>query len=356
MQQNSSRISNQSVRPSGSRQLALAGVLVVLALTSGAPDAGAQIRTSPIGPNQVTQGAGSAAGRASDSIPAQYLPPAGMCRVWIEGVPAAQQPAPTDCPSATLKKPANARVVYAEDPKAKGGKALEKLPVKGFAPPTPIKRSPVNAAIPPTARVVVNAREDKRISDEQLFGDRPANMPASSYPGMGPAGQSGYNPPGAPGAPGAQGVNGILGDPRYFNNAGVTPPGYGSGACLDRDQDGWCDDSRFGPPACLDQDKDGRCDDLPEFASAAYPQTLPRMRSALDVIEGRGSVEVARWIGTNEFTVRLPDQGQGSTPWRAIFLDARNELLQVWTDRNRDGLAERVEIFRNGQRVKLIQR
>jgi hypothetical protein len=354
MQQNVSSFRNRTVQPSGSRHLALAGALVVLAMTVGVPEAGAQrTRANTPAPNQVPQGPGTVVRLVADSIPTEYRPPAGMCRVWVDGVPAAQQPAPTDCPTATLKKPANGRVIYGEDPKAKGGKRPESLPVKGFAPPTTIKRSPVNAAIPPTARVDANGRdmrEDKRITDEQLFGDRPATLPASSFPGTPAGGQSGYVPQN-----GASG-NGILGDPRYFNNAGVKPPGYGSGACLDRDQDGWCDDSRFGPPACLDQDKDGRCDDLPEFASQAYPQTLPRMRSALDVIEGRGSVEVARWIGTNEFTVRLPDQGQGGTPWRAIFLDAKNELLQVWTDRNRDGLAERVEIFRNGQRVKLIQR
>lgn len=354
MQQNASSFSTKSVQPPVSRQLALAGALVVLAIAVGAPIAGAQVRQSPAPVNQAPQASAAAQRRSADSVPTDYLPPAGMCRVWIEGVPALQQPAPTDCPTAALKKPANARVVYGEDPKARSGKGAEKLPVKGFTPlPAAIKRSPVNAAIPPTARVDVNSRdlrEDKRITDEQLFGDRPANLPASSYPGI-PSGAQPANYPA-----GSAGGNGILGDPRYFNNAGVNPPGYGSGACLDRDQDGWCDDSRFGPPACLDQDKDGRCDDLPDFASAAYPQTLPRMRSALDVIEGRGSVEVARWIGTNEFTVRLPDQGQGGTPWRAIFLDARNELLQVWTDRNRDGLAERVEIFRNGQRVKLIQR
>jgi len=74
------------------------------------------------------------------------------------------------------------------------------------------------------------------------------------------------------------------------------------------------------------------------------------------VIDGRGSVEVMQWIGTNEFIVRVPEQGRGGAPWRAIFLDAQGELLQVWTDSNRDGRADRVEIFRNGQRTKLIQR
>ncbi|MEP6763326.1 MAG: hypothetical protein ABJB66_03395 [Gemmatimonadaceae bacterium] len=296
----------------------------------------------------------------TDSIPAEYLPPAGMCRVWLDGVPATQQPAPTDCPSATLKKPANGRVVYGEDPvKGKGARPEPKLPLKRLVtPPVLPKKSAVDAAIP--SQQVMNFPkprepwENKRITDEQLFGDRPAYSPASSYAGTAfPAGQV------AQGAPpnGVVGNTGILGDPRYFNNnTGVRPPGYGSTTCLDRDGDGWCDDLRFGAPVCLDQDKDGRCDDLPEYASMAYPQTLPHMRSALDVVQGRGSVEVARWLGTNEFTVRIPDAGTGSVPWRAIFLDSKNELLQVWTDRNRDGLAERVEIFRNGQRVKLIQR
>ena len=80
------------------------------------------------------------------------------------------------------------------------------------------------------------------------------------------------------------------------------------------------------------------------------------MQAAVDVVQGRSNAEVAQWLGTNEFVVRLPDQGRG-TPWRAIFLDATGtDLLQVWTDRNRDGRADRVEVFRNGQRVKLIQR
>ena len=303
---------------------------------------------------------------SKDSVPREYRPPAGMCRVWVDGVPAAQQPAPTDCPTAALKKPANGRVIYGDDVDKKKGTKTD-VPVKGFAPPA-VKKGPVEAAMP-QGNVATLPRyrepwENKRITDEQLFGDRPAYTPASSYPGTYPVPYPGTAQGAYPGGAGGQAIpqssgygTGILGDPRYFTNApGVRPPGTGSGVCLDRDQDGWCDDSRFGPPVCLDKDKDGRCDDLPEYASAAYPQTLPHMRSALDVLQGRPSVEIARWLGTNEFTIRLPDQSGSTTPWRAIFLDAQGELLQVWTDTNRDGVAERVEIFRNGQRVKLIQR
>ena len=86
-------------------------------------------------------------------IPKDYRPPAGMCRVWVDGVPAAQQPAPTDCASAVRNKPANGRVIYGEDA-AKGKKP--DLPIKGSARPTDKKGAPL---IPP---------------------DR---SPASSYPG-----------------------------------------------------------------------------------------------------------------------------------------------------------------------------
>jgi hypothetical protein len=316
-----------------------------------------------IGATVQAQGVPTSPPKDGDSIPRQYRPPAGMCRIWIDGVPPAQQPAPTDCPTAVKNKPANGRVVYGEEPK--GGKGGPPLPVKGFI------RPPKGPPLIPPEQVAQDGRgreawEAKRITDEQLFGDKPASVPASSYPGtaVSPSG-TGSLPPGPLGSYGTGyvGPNGtVVGtgqavDPRYFNaNPGVRPPGYGSSVCLDRDGDGWCDDQRYGPPVCLDKDNDGRCDDLPAFASQAYPQTLPPMRAVLDVVQGRPSVEVMQWLGTNEFSVRVPDQGRGGVPWRAIFLDQQNALLQVWTDTNRDGRADRVEVFRNGQRVKLIQR
>jgi hypothetical protein len=295
-----------------------------------------------------------------DSIPKSYMPPAKMCRVWIDGVPAAQQPAPTDCPTAIQKKPANGRVIYGEEKGKPSDKVNDKTPpVKGFIAP-PAKRPPL---IPPDlpAQDPLFARdqhEAKRITDAQLHGDQPANLPALSYPGgmlsqQGPLGSyGGYVTQG-----GVVVGQGVMNDPRYFvTQPGQRPPGTGSSTCLDRDGDGWCDDSRYGPPVCLDKDADGRCDDLPAYASQAYPQVLPSMRSALDVIQGRPSTEVMTWLGTNEFTVRVPDQGKGGMPWRALFLDQNNQLLQVWTDTNRDGLADRVEVYKNGQRAKLIQR
>ncbi len=50
--------------------------------------------------------------KAASTVPQSAQPPAGMCRVWLENVPAGQQPAPTDCATAIKNRPANARVVF----------------------------------------------------------------------------------------------------------------------------------------------------------------------------------------------------------------------------------------------------
>src|SRR3954470_14973346 len=52
--------------------------------------------------------------RKSQHIPPGQMPPAGMCRIWIDGVPPGQQPAPTDCQTAVAQKPANARVIWGD--------------------------------------------------------------------------------------------------------------------------------------------------------------------------------------------------------------------------------------------------
>ena len=49
-------------------------------------------------------------------VPPAFFPPAGMCRIWINQVPAAQQPAPTDCASAVRNRPANGKVLFGDDP------------------------------------------------------------------------------------------------------------------------------------------------------------------------------------------------------------------------------------------------
>ncbi|MEO8192895.1 MAG: hypothetical protein ABI681_03520 [Gemmatimonadales bacterium] len=53
-------------------------------------------------------------------VPPSYRPPAGMCRIWIEGVPASQQPAPTDCNTAVRNRPVNGTVIFGDDSPKRG--------------------------------------------------------------------------------------------------------------------------------------------------------------------------------------------------------------------------------------------
>lgn len=72
-------------------------------------------------------------------IPASSRPPAGMCRIWLDDVPAAQQPAPTDCASAVRNRPAKGRVIFGDDYVKKGKRpdsAKSSPPIKGFASPS----------------------------------------------------------------------------------------------------------------------------------------------------------------------------------------------------------------------------
>jgi hypothetical protein len=38
-----------------------------------------------------------------------------MCRIWLDGVPASRQPAPTDCASALRNRPAKGQVLFGDD-------------------------------------------------------------------------------------------------------------------------------------------------------------------------------------------------------------------------------------------------
>ena len=96
---------------------AIAGLL----LSAGV--ANAQRRPVPItyGTEQTAQS------RRDPIVPPGYSPPAGMCRIWIKGVPPGQQPAPTDCSSAVRNRPANGKVLFGDEPgKAKKAKSNKK--------------------------------------------------------------------------------------------------------------------------------------------------------------------------------------------------------------------------------------
>ena len=51
-----------------------------------------------------------------------------MCRVWVDGVPPGQQPAPTDCRTAIRNRPPNGRVIFGDDYAKRQGDGKSKVP------------------------------------------------------------------------------------------------------------------------------------------------------------------------------------------------------------------------------------
>lgn len=60
--------------------------------------------------------------RGGSKVPPGHRPPAGMCRVWIDGVPPGHQPAVTDCTTARIEsaRTPNSRVIYGDDESFRG--------------------------------------------------------------------------------------------------------------------------------------------------------------------------------------------------------------------------------------------
>jgi hypothetical protein len=87
---------------------------------------------------------------SNSDIPKSERPPAGMCRIWLDNVPAAQQPAPTDCATAVRNRPAKGRVIFGDDyvPVKRGDSTKGKSPIKGFAPTNARRKPPLTLQFP----------------------------------------------------------------------------------------------------------------------------------------------------------------------------------------------------------------
>jgi hypothetical protein len=101
---------------------------------------------------QMGQAQQSRARTQGNDIPVSARPPAGMCRVWLDDVPVAQQPAPTDCPTAVRNRSPKSRVIFGDDYVTKRDttkKTPEKpSPIKGFAPSKGTTRKPFSLRVP----------------------------------------------------------------------------------------------------------------------------------------------------------------------------------------------------------------
>ena len=91
---------------------------------------GVLLAAAPVAAQGASQSRGGK-GEKSE-IPEGHKPPAGLCRIWLSGVPAGQQPAPTDCASAVRNRPGNGRVIFGEKVEQ------AKLPTRSYRPTEPV--------------------------------------------------------------------------------------------------------------------------------------------------------------------------------------------------------------------------
>jgi hypothetical protein len=106
-------------------------------------------------------------------------------------------------------------------------------------------------------------------------------------------------------------------------------------------------DEGSGPESCGDGSRDARC----EESSAS----LPAMRAAVLWTEGQRPADLQRWFGGQNVAARFTVPGRGAAPDKVSWFDGDGRIVQVWTDRNGDGRADRVEIFnRDGARIRVV--
>jgi hypothetical protein len=181
---------------------------------------------------------GRGRGRNDKDIPPGHRPPAGMCRIWIDGVPPGRQPAPTDCQTAVRNQPVNSRIIWGDNTTGRN-------------------------------RNVDDNRRERRDRDRRIR-DRES----------------------------------------------------GGSVGVDRDQ---------------------------------YPSQLPAMTGAVLIRVGVRTTDVQNWLGGGTLRSETVDANGDGVPEQATWYDGSGTVLQVWRDEDRDGRADSVDIYRNGQRVQVIR-
>ena len=229
--------------------------------------------------------------KGNQGVPPGQRPPAGMCRIWIDNVPPGHQPAPTDCETAVRNQPPNSQIIWGDNT-------------------TRRDRSVVD-----NNRRRDDGRDDRN-RDRRDRGSYPRDSHGHEY------------------------------DP----------------ACIDDDRNGWCDyhpeirsvrHARGGTvPGTVPGTTGGTSTPVDR---GQYPSQLPAMTGAVLIRTGVRTVDVQNWLGRIDLRAENVDANGDGVPEQATWYDASGTVLQVWRDDDRDGRADSVEVYRNGQRVDVVR-
>lgn len=234
---------------------------------------------------------GRGKGKGDQGVPPGQRPPAGMCRIWIDNVPPGHQPAPTDCETAVRNQPQNSQIIWGDN--------------------TNNRNRPVTS----------DRRSDRRNRDDRTGGNRDDANVASR-----------------------RDSHGHLSDP----------------SCVDNDRNGWCDyhtEVRSGLHTGNVPDSSGgnTGGGNAPVDRGSYPAQMPAMTGATLIRVGVRTVDVQNWLGRGDLRSETVDANGDGVPEQATWYDANGAVLQVWRDDDRDGRADSVEVYRNGQPVQVVR-
>jgi hypothetical protein len=115
------------------RWIPLIAAMVAVGLASASPVAAQATRPKQAQPK--------AEPSKQPEVPRNLRPPPGMCRVWVDRVPAGQQPAPTDCANAIRNRPPNGRVIFSDQQSRDARRNKSRQPERR-EPPKPARKPP----------------------------------------------------------------------------------------------------------------------------------------------------------------------------------------------------------------------
>jgi hypothetical protein len=114
---------------------------------------------------------------STSQIPVNERPPGGMCRIWVDGLPAARQPAPTDCDAAVRNRPPNARVIFGSDFAQPDPRKVELDEKKGPAGSRGVVSPPRNVEKKPVDPKVTDKKADAKKPDVKSAPRKPVIVP-----------------------------------------------------------------------------------------------------------------------------------------------------------------------------------
>ena len=234
--------------------------------------------------------------RAPRAVPPGHLPPPGECRVWHDGRPPGQQPAPTDCATARWQaERTGGRVIYGDD----RGQRWRDDDRDGRDDDWDD-----------------DDRYDDRYDDDRYDDDRYDDR---------------------------RGGDRRRDDDRDWERDRGRRP-YG---CSDADwRRGRCG---FEELRCRDRDRDGWCD------GSRYPVRPPEMAWGVAYARGRLVPALRPWLGGTRLGVRFGGLGRHGLPYEIVWFDRGNRIAQRWLDDDRDGFADRIAFYRGGRVERVLR-